>query len=137
MTRRLWRHSVRSLTREDIEKRYCDMALRKGCKAQTDKAMRYLNSILNFALVETIKRYSLIFSNPVKVLSDKRYDRSVKPQNTFIEASQLPLWVKAVRRLCAPLARDLLLLQVQTGLRDGEAKGLLWENIDFKINFLP
>ena len=39
--------------------------------------------------------------------------------------------MKAVRRLCTPLARDLLLLQVQTGLRDGEAKGLLWENIDF------
>ena len=70
---------VRSLTREDIDKRYCDMALKKGCKAQTNKAMRYLNSILNFALVETINGTPLLLSNPVKVLSDKRYDRSVKP----------------------------------------------------------
>ena len=45
---------VRSITREDIEKRYCDRALKKGCKAQTNKAMRYLNTILNFALAETI-----------------------------------------------------------------------------------
>ncbi len=122
---------IRSLTREDIEKRYCDMALKKGCKAQTNKAMRYLNTILNFALVETINGTPLLLSNPVKVLSDKRYDRSVKPRNTFIEASQLPLWVKAVRRLCTALARDLLLLQVQTGLRDSEAKGLRWEDVDF------
>ena len=72
-----------------------------------------------------------MLSNPVQVLSDKRYDRSVKPKKTFIEASQLPLWIEAVRRLCTPLARDLLLLQVQTGLRDSEAKGLLWEDVDF------
>ena len=122
---------VRSLTREDIEKRYCDRALKKGCKAQTNKAMRYLNTILNFALAETINDTPLLLSNPVQVLSDKRYDRSVKPKKTFIEASQLPVWVEAVRRLCTPLARDLLLLQVQTGLRDSEAKGLLWEDVDF------
>ena len=122
---------VRSLTREDIEKRYCDRALKKGCKAQTNKAMRYLNTILNFALAETINDTPLLLSNPVQVLSDKRYDRSVKPKKTFIEASQLPVWVEAVRSLCTPFARDLLLLQVQTGLRDSEAKGVLWEDVDF------
>ena len=82
---------VRSLTREDIEKRYCDRALKKGCKAQTNKAMRYLNTILNFALAETINGTPLLLQNPVQVLSDKRYDRSVKPKKTFIEASQYPL----------------------------------------------
>ncbi len=123
---------VRSISREDIEKRYCDRALKKGCKAQTNKAMRYLNTILNFALAETINDTPLLLSNPVQVLSDKRYDRSVKPKKTFIEASQLPTWVEAVRRLCTPLARDLLLLQVQTGLRDSEAKGLLWEDVEFE-----
>ena len=30
-----------------------------------------------------------------------------------------------------PLARDLLLLQIQTGLRDSESKGLLWKDVDF------
>ena len=76
--------------------------------------MRYLNTILNFALVETINGNPLLLSNPVKVLSDKRYDRSVKPRNTFIEASQLPLWVKAVRRLCTPLAK-VITPSIQTG----------------------
>ena len=123
---------VRSLTREDIEKRYCDRALKKGCKAQTNKAMRYLNAILNFASAETINGTPLLLSNPVQVLSDKRYDRSVKPKKTFIEASQLSVWVNAVNSLCTPLARDLLLLQIQTGLRDSEAKGLLWEDVDFE-----
>ena len=123
---------VRSLTREDIEKRYCDRVFKKGCKAQTNKAMRYLNAILNFASAETINGTPLLLSNPVQVLSDKRYDRSVKPKKTFIEASQLPGWVNAVNSLCTPLARDLLLLQIQTGLRDSEAKGLLWEDVDFE-----
>ena len=89
MTRRVFGdwfdRPVRSLTREDIEKRYCDMALKKGCKAQTDKAMRYLNTILNFALVETINDTPNFSQTPLKVLSDKRYDRSVKPRNTFVE----------------------------------------------------
>ena len=53
---------VRSLTREDIEKRYCDRALKKGCKAQTNKAMRYLNAILNFASAETINGTPLLLS---------------------------------------------------------------------------
>ena len=94
--------------------------------------MRYLNAILNFASAETINGTPLLLSNPVQILSDKRYDRSVKPKKTFIEASQLPGWVNAVNSLCTPLARDLLLLQIQTGLRDSEAKGLLWEDVDFE-----
>ena len=122
---------IRGITREDIEKRYRTLAIRKGNQAQTNKAMRYLNTMLNFALVEEINGTSLLSQNPVKVLSDKRYDRSVKPKKTFIENSQIPLWVDAVNRLCTPLARDLLLLQVQTGLRDSESKGLLWKDVDF------
>jgi integrase len=94
--------------------------------------MRYLNAILNFASAETINGTHLLLSNPVQILSDKRYDRSVKPKKTFIEASQLSVWVNAVNSLCTPLARDLLLLQIQTGLRDSEAKGLLWEDVDFE-----
>jgi integrase len=122
---------VRSISREDVESRYRLLAIKKGRKAQTNKAMRYLNTILNFALTEEINGTPLLLKNPVKVLSDKRYDRSVKPKKSFIEAHKLAPWVDAVQRLCTPLARHLLLLQLQTGLRDSESKGLLWKDVDF------
>ena len=105
------------------------MAIEKGRKAQTNKAMRYLSSIMNFALATDIDGTPLLLHNPVKVLSDKKYDRSTKAKKTSLELHQLKPWVTAVQSLCSPLARDLLLLQVQTGLRDSETKGLLWKDV--------
>ena len=35
--------TARSVTREDIEKRYCDRALKKSIKPQTNKAMREIS----------------------------------------------------------------------------------------------
>lgn len=122
---------VARITRDDIEKRYRQVAYQDGHKAQAAKGMRYLNTVLNFALNEEVNGAPLLYQNPVQILSDKRCDRSVKPRKTFIEIHQLPAWVDAVKSLCTPSARDLLLLQVQTGLRDGESKGLRWADVDF------
>ena len=77
--------SLQEITRQDVEDRYCQIALTRGHRAQANKAMRYLSSILNFALAESIEGTPLLRNNPVKVLSDKKYDRSTKAKKTFLE----------------------------------------------------
>tara|TARA_Y100000994_G_scaffold200937_1_gene171501 strand:- start:563 stop:1117 length:555 start_codon:yes stop_codon:yes gene_type:complete len=49
---------VRSISREDVESRYRLLAIKKGRKAQTNKAMRYLNIVLNFALFKNDLRHT-------------------------------------------------------------------------------
>ena len=128
--------AVSAISRKDIEDRYCEIAISRGRKAEANAAMRYLGAILNFALADEIEGEPVLKRNPIRVLSDKKYDRTIKPRKDVIETHQLGLWVQAVQRLCSPLARDLLLLQIQTGLRDGESKGLLGEDVDFDNRLL-
>ena len=68
---------------------------------------------------------------PIDVLRDRKVDRTVKPRKTHIKKEQLPAFVEAVDKLCTETARDLLFLQLVSGLRDQEAKTLKWEHIDF------
>jgi len=68
---------------------------------------------------------------PIDVLRDRKVDRTVKPRKTHIKKEQLPAFVEAVDKLCTETARDLLFLQLVTGLRDQEAKTLKWEHVDF------
>ena len=122
---------IREISRQDIEKRYQEVAFRDDHKAQAAKAMRYLSAVMNFAKAELIEGQPLITSNPVEVLRDKKVDRTVKPRKTHIRKEQLPEFVEAVENLCTQTARDLLFVQLVTGLRDQEAKTLKWEDVDF------
>jgi len=123
--------SIRDISRHDIEKRYREIAFKDNHKPQAAKAMRYLSAVMNFAKAELIEGQPLIASNPVEVLRDKKVDRTVKPRRTHIRKEQLPMFVEAVTKLCTQTARDLLFLELATGLRDQEAKTLKWEHIDF------
>jgi integrase len=122
---------IRDISRQDIEDRYRIVAFKDDHKPQAAKAMRYLSAVMNFAKAELIEGQPLIASNPVEVLRDKKVDRTVKPRRTHIRKEQLPRFVEAVTKLCTQTARDLLFLELATGLRDQEAKTLKWEHIDF------
>ncbi|TDJ69071.1 MAG: DUF4102 domain-containing protein, partial [Proteobacteria bacterium] len=97
--------AIRDISRQDIEKRYRNIAFKDDHKPQAAKAMRYLSAVMNFAKAELIEGQPLITSNPVEVLKDKKVDRTVKPRKTYIRKEQLPAFVEAVDKLCTQTAR--------------------------------
>lgn len=123
---------VRAITRQDVEGRYRQIAFIDGHKAQAAKAMRCLGAVLNFAKGESVKGQPLLAENPVDVLRDKKIDRTVKPRDQHIPLKHVTAFVKAARSCCTETARDLLLFELLTGLRDQEAKTLKWEDVDFE-----
>lgn len=120
------------ITRQSVEQRYQHLAFEKGVKAQAAKGMRYLRSIMNHAKGEVIEGERLIVDNPVDVLRDKKVDRTIKPRTRHIAPDQLFPFIRALITECTPTVRDVLLLILMSGLRDQEAKGLRWANVDFK-----
>ena len=123
---------VRSITRQSVEKFYKRKAFKEGHKAQAAKATRYLSSIMTYGKAEIISGEKLIIENPVDVLKEKRIDRSVKPKERYVEREQLFNLIRAFITECTEDARDLLLLQLFTGLRDQESKTIRWTDLDFK-----
>ena len=93
--------------------------------------MRYLSAVFNFAKAERIEGQALLTDNPVDVLRDKQVDRTVKPRTQHIPKDRLGKVIQAILSECAETARDLLLFELLTGLRDSEAKHLRWSNVDF------
>jgi integrase len=122
---------IREITRSDVEKRYRKIAFQNSHKAQAVKAMRYLSAVLNFAKAERIEGQALLTDNPVDVLRDKQVDRTVKPRSHYIPKHKLGAVVTAIVSECTETARDVLLLELMTGLRDSEAKQVRWSDIDF------
>jgi len=122
---------VREITRQMVEQRYKKIAFKEGHKPQGAKATRYLGSIMNYGKAEIIRGEPLIINNPVDVLKEKRVDRSVKPKERYIQKKDLFKVIRAMMTECHKDARDLLLLQLFSGLRDQEAKKLKWKDLDF------
>lgn len=122
---------VRAITRQDVESRYRKIAFKDGHKAQAAKAMRCLSAVLNFASVELVDGQPLLADNPVDVLKERKVDRAVKPRDHHIPRNQIARVVRAVLSECTATARDVVLLELFTGLRDGEAKGLRWQDVNF------
>jgi len=127
---------IRDISRQDIEDRYRIVAFKDDHKPQAAKAMRYLSAVMNFAKAELIEGQPLLASNPVDVLSDKKVDRTVKPRDHYIPKEKLDSVIHAILNECTVTARDLLLLELFTGLRDSEAKQIEWSNVDFKTKVL-
>jgi len=123
---------IRSIARREIECCYRKVAVEKGRKPQATKAMRYLSAIMNFAKAEFLHGQPLLADNPVDVLKDKKVDRTIRPRDNYVPIEKLGAVIRAVRDECTETARDLLLLELFTGLRDGEAKKLKWSDVDLE-----
>jgi len=154
---------VRRITRGLVEDRYTKIEHANG-KPTAVKAMRYLSAVLNFSMAEEVDSERLITENPTSVLTQKRYDRSVKPRQRYLsdrEIDQL-LHYAYVRRSWPTreyvekhgVSRKLkdgtwkpahdgvtdqglnyVLLLLHTGLRKSEMLLLRWGDIDWDKRF--
>ena len=125
--------SISSITEDDIAKAF-HRKLREGHKAQAQKGLRYLKAIFNHAMRTKVHGQCLLKHNPVilaEALLTRDDKKTVEPRNRFIEPNDLFKFIRAVITETHRTARDLTLFLLFTGLRDAEAKGLKWVDVDF------
>lgn len=128
---------IRSITRQDIEKRYAEIQKNNRRNeqqtgiAQANKAMQFLSAIMNYAGAEEINGERLIKDNPVNVLKEKRIRKSLKPRETYVDLDDLWKVYLAVQSLENKTVGHLLELLISTGLRLNEATSLQWKNVYF------
>lgn len=131
---------IKSITKDMVAKRHTYLGENHG-KAQANLAMRFLSSLINFAIVqyETNDGKPLIYQNPVSRLTQTRAWYRQSRRMTVIKAHQLSAWYKALCQVKqadnSPQAAticDYLLFLIFTGMRRQEAASLQWEDVDLK-----
>jgi integrase len=121
--------TLHSITREQISNYYNELCQKHGV-GYANASMKLLRALFNFAKASYPEL--LDFSNPVKVLSDKRQWQPLHRRIRVIKPHQLSAWWNAVQQLSQPTFRDYFLLLLLTGLRKQEAATLQWQQIDFQ-----
>lgn len=120
------------ITRDMVQKRHLELS--KEHAAQANYTMRILRALFKYAIAvyEDADGKPLLTINPVDRLKHARLWNKVPRRQTVIRPHQLKAWFKAVSELSNLEARDVLLLELFTGLRRSEALGLKWKNVDFQ-----
>lgn len=124
---------IKDITEEGVIQWFNRKAHIDGHKAQAQKGLKYLRAMLNHATKTKIHGEYLLAENVVEMTLNKlpRDDKKPSaPKESHIEPDQLFTFIRGVMTECHPSARDLLLLELFTGLRDQEAKGISWKDVD-------
>lgn len=102
-------------------------------RAQANKAMETLRSILNFArdTYDTAYGEPIITVNPVIALSRNRSWHKTIVRQRIIPDKTLPLWYQDIANLRQTQLKDYMLMLLLTGLRRNECATLRWTDIDF------
>ncbi len=131
---------LKDITKAMVAKRHRELGENRG-PAYANYSMRFLRSLYNFAKAtyEDEDGNSLLYENPVSILTATRSWYKLKPKQTVIKAYEIKDWFKAVNDLKKPesptfdhMVADYLLLVLFSGLRRQEAAQLLWKNVDLK-----
>lgn len=130
------------LTKDNVGERHRTLTRDNG-PGTADGVMRFLRSLLNFAMAEfeALDGTPLLPYNPVDRLSQTRAWNRPKRRTTVLRPHQLAPWFKAVLDLKgAPvegaadtqgaLVADYLILLLLTGLRRSEGAQLKWADVD-------
>jgi integrase len=119
------------ITRDMVQSKH--IAMSKEHPAQANYTMRILRALFAYAIAvyEDDQGKPLLTQNPVDRLRQARLWNRVQRRQRVIRPAQLQGWYEAVCKVRAD-ARDLLLLELFTGLRQNEAMSLQWKNVDFK-----
>ena len=123
--------AISDITKDMIERKHKKIGEENG-PAYANLAMRFLRSLLNFAIskYENSKGQSFILENPVKRLSQTRAWYRVDRRRREIKSNDLQVWYKTVSNLSNDSLRDYLILLLFTGLRKQEALKLEWDHVD-------
>lgn len=129
-----------AITKDLVVRRHAELGKTSG-EAYANLAMRFLRSLLNFALVHFEDGFGkpLLTENPVSRLTQTRAWYRSRRRQTVIKVHQLPAWFKAVQGLrgeakdpFAEVVADYLEVLLFTGLRRQEAAQLTWDRVDLK-----
>ena len=132
-----WRSKqLTDITKDMVERRH--RILGENSPSQANRSMRFLRSLLNFAMgrYEDASGNSILPDNAVRRISQTRAWYRLPRRQTVIKAHQLGGWFRAVldEQNCSVSKntglRDYLLLLILTGLRREEGASLKWENVD-------
>jgi integrase len=130
---------LRSISADEVETRYREIAnnitkrrtagdIKGGVnvdgRASANVAMRLLRSLWNFQA----ERDSDLGRNPVDRLKKQwhRLDR----RDRHVRTEELPTFYRAALALPSGIQRDLVIFGLFTGMREGEAAGLRWDEVD-------
>jgi integrase len=123
---------LRTITPDMVEARHRSMCAEVGRGARysghvtANMAMRHLRIIYNFMA----ERVPDLPQNPVRRLRRQWYPE--KRRTRMVHAEDLPKFHAAIMKLENPIARDLILLMLFTGMRVGEASSLTWADVDLR-----
>ncbi len=86
--------------------------------------MRLIRAVWNSAS----RRFEELPEHPVKGVRFNRERRKREP----IAWGDLPAWAERIDGIANPIRRDLWWFVLLTGLRDGDARSVRWEHVDFE-----
>ena len=130
---------IAAITKDLVVKRHTELGKASG-EAYANLAMRFLRSLLNFALAHYEDGFGkpLLTENPVQRLTQTRAWYRSERRQSVIKVHQLPARYRAVEALrgdsgaFGDTVADYLLTLLFTGLRRQEAAQLTWETVDLK-----
>ena len=116
------------ITSAKIEARHKKIKNKVG-PIPANKLARYLRLLFNYAIKTPSINLDLI-QHPVVVQWGEE-----KRRKTYLNASQLAVWVQAVKRLPSPMMQDYFMLLLYTGLRKNEALSLRWADVHMEEGY--
>jgi integrase len=125
-----------------VEKKHSKIGEKSIYRANA--TMRLLRALFNYAdgAYEDSKGQSIIINNPVQRISNNKAWFREKSRDNIIQPNDLKAWfitvknlpnhhINTIRNNISETVSDYLIFILFTGLRQSEAAGLLWKDVDF------
>ena len=137
---------ILSISRNMVENRHKKIGKKSIYRANA--SMRLLRALFNYAsgAYEDSNGEPIITHNPVQRISHNKSWFKEKARTNILQPSELKPWYEAVQKLnqlkvnsirvnVSNTVSDYLVFILFTGLRQSEASGLLWNDVNFENNF--
>lgn len=133
---------LKSITRDMVKKKHTQIGKKSIYRA--NGTMRLLRALFNYAsgAYENSKGEPIIIHNPVQIINHNKAWFREKSRDNIVQPNDLKAWFTAVKELpshhvntirnnISETVSDYLIFILFTGLRQSEAAGLLWKDVDF------
>jgi len=137
---------VLSISRNMVENRHKKIGKKSIYRANA--SMRLLRALFNYAsgAYEDSNGEPIITHNPVQRISHNKSWFKEKARTNILQPSEFKPWYEAIQKLndlkvnsirvnVSNTVSDYLVFILFTGLRQSEASGLLWDDVNFENNF--